>query len=127
VDISTNGNVVSNNLIGTNVGGTAALGNHTNGVRLSGGAQGNFIGYSNVVSGNTGDGIQLIGGSSNNYVLGNIVGLNGAKTAKIPNTLSGVAIASQASGNLVGTGGAGNYISGNTGMAGGIYLRSRDE
>jgi hypothetical protein len=127
VDISTNGNVVSNNLIGTNVGGTAALGNHTNGVRLSGGAQGNFIGYSNVVSGNTGDGIQLISSSSNNYVLGNIVGLNAAKNAKIPNTLSGVAIASQASGNLVGTGGAGNYISGNTGMAGGIYLRSRDE
>ncbi len=117
VDIYTNGNVVSNNRIGTNTAGTAAVGNSTGGVRLSG-AQGNFIGYLNVISGNTGDGIKIDTNSDNNFVLGNTVGLNAAKTAKIPNTGSGVTILNQSSGNLVGTGGAANIIAGNGGLAG---------
>jgi hypothetical protein len=115
VDISTNGNVIANNRIGTNNAGTAALPNLGGGVKLSGGATGNFIGYLNLVSGNSGDGIQLGAGSSNNYVLGNTVGLNAARSAKLPNTGSGVAILGAASGNLVGISGAPNYISGNGG------------
>lgn len=120
VDISTNGNVVAGNKIGTNPAGTAALGNGNGGVRISGAAQSNFIGYLNVISGNTGDGVAIVGNSDGNYVLGNTIGLNAAKTAKLPNSASGVAIASQSSGNLVGMGGAPNVISGNATY--GVYI-----
>jgi Right handed beta helix region len=120
VDISTNGNAVSGNKIGTNAAGTLAVGNLTGGVRLSGGAQGNFIGYLNVISGNAGDGIKIDTNSDNNYVLGNTVGLNAARTAQIPNTGSGVAILNFSSGNLVGIGGAANVIAGNG--AAGVFI-----
>jgi|GEM_PF-2915818 len=123
VDISTNGNVVSGNKIGTNIAGTAALGNGSGGVRISGGAQGNFIGYLNVVSGNTGDGIKIDSNSDNNYVLGNTVGLNAAKTLKVPNSGAGVSIFNQSSGNLVGLGGTSNVIAGN-GSAGIVIVDS---
>ncbi len=107
------GNFLEANLIGTNVDGTAALGNGT-GVIITQSSPNNTIGgvgaRRNVISGNADLGIILI--SDGNSVFGNFIGTNAAGTAAMPNG-EGTRIFS--GGNLIGgTGPAtGNLISGN--------------
>jgi titin len=112
------GNEVQGNYIGTDVTGTADLGNSSNGVYIND-APGNTIGGTlagagNVISGNDNHGVEIYGSSATNTVEGNYIGTDANGTADLGNSLDGVRIG-QAPGNTIGgtTAGAGNVISGN--------------
>lgn len=113
------GNKVIGNYIGTNGAGGAALAN-TTGVEISGGAAGNFIGFTNagegnVISGNT-TGITITGsGTNSNQVLQNLLGTNAGGVAAVANT-TGISILASAQSNIIGGDVAAerNVISGNT-------------
>ena len=116
-------------LIGTDITGANELGNGDDGVVIEGGAANNTIGgtdlgAANVISGNSFDGVLLYGdGTTGNLVLGNLIGVNEAGTAKLGNGDDGVLIKRGAAGNTVGgtVAGAGNVISGNA--SNGIHIR----
>jgi titin len=119
-------NLVQGNFIGTDVTGRLALGNHTNGVAISG-AAGNLVGGTvpaarNIISGNQGSGVLLIvAGASNNSVAGNYIGVDVTGTNALANSFSGVTVDGVAGNTLGGSAaGAGNVISGN--RQNGIYL-----
>lgn len=107
---------LAGSFIGTSRGGTGGLGNGSHGVYLSDGASsctigGSGAGAGNVISGNEGDGVQLNGwGVEDNAVRANLIGLNAAATAAIPNN-DGVRVDS-ARGTEIDNG---NMISGNRG------------
>ena len=109
------GNVVQGNLIGTDVSGTADVGNVLAGVRINL-AEGNTIGGTeagagNVISGNDTEGVEIT--AHGNLVQGNLIGTDVNGTADLGNALNGVRIAGQ-SNTIGGTeAGAGNIISGN--------------
>jgi hypothetical protein len=123
----TTGNVVQDNLIGTNSSGTAVLGNAAEGVLILNGAVQNVIGgiygvtsaqlVDNVISGNKANGVAITGkGTANNVVLGNRIGTDAAGAKALPNGLDGVVVTHDAAGNVIGGSDprAGNLISGNT-------------
>src|SRR5262249_45382027 len=106
-DAGTSGNVVLGNLIGTDIHGTAKLGNSLYGIAINQGATANIVGGTASGSGNVisvnGIGIYVGGGgTSGNVVLGNRVGtdINGA--VALGNGLNGVAIQSGATDNTIG-------------------------
>jgi hypothetical protein len=115
-----NHNFVQGNYIGTNAAGTAALPNSDIGVivfatldNLIGGA---VAGAVNVFSGNARHGITLVDtGNAGTTVQGNIIGLNAAGTAPVPNGDSGIRIGQGAGDAIIGgtTAMARNIISGN--------------
>jgi choice-of-anchor C domain-containing protein len=117
--LESSGNTVTGNYIGTNAAGTAAIGN-SSGVRIRVGASNNTIGGSaagagNLISGNGDKGVWLSETSSaDNVVAGNIIGLNAAGTAALPNGNSGVNVGG-AVGTVIGgtTAAHGNLIAGN--------------
>ena len=115
-DSGTSSNQVLSNFIGTNAAGTAALANSFSGIDIFTGAASNIIGgvgKGNVISGNANYGIALSGtGTSLNTVQGNLIGLNAAGTAGIPNSFSGVIVFNAAQNNFIGSSalGAGNMI-----------------
>src|SRR5262249_47999866 len=78
-------NLVTGDFLGTDVTGTAALGNGLAGVRISG--TGNTI-ANNVISGNLQDGIFIF--SSGNLVLRNFIGTDAAGVAALGNGGNGV-------------------------------------
>jgi len=88
--------VIRGNRIGTNAAGTAALPNAEYGIIGTGGAGtlvgGNDPGQGNLISGNGDNGIVLSSTSSFWGVHGNVIGLNAAGTAAVPNGGSGVHI-----------------------------------
>jgi hypothetical protein len=121
------GNQVQGNYIGTDVNGTADLGNAQNGVFMSSNYQaiglptsGNVIGGTapgagNVISGNGLSGVLVDGAQvTGNFVQGNFIGTNAAGTASLGNDLNGVTT-SQAPNNTLGgpTVAARNIISAN--------------
>lgn len=137
-------NIVQNNTIGTDIAGTAALGNRVDGIgprsdvlkgtgfcqqaALTGG-RGNLIGGTtagdgNLISGNAGDGVDLVA-SNGNVIAGNRIGTNGAGTGALGNGGDGVFLGGScgagscagSSNNTVGgtTPAAGNMISGQVG------------
>ena len=116
----TSRNLVQGNLIGTMPNGSEPLAN-IHGVVMGGGAGGNTIGGTapgagNVISGNTGVGIGLQdAGTSGNLIQGNLIGVNAAGTAALPNQI-GIQMGFDATGNAVGGSqpGARNVVSGNT-------------
>jgi titin len=115
----TTDNLLLNDYIGTNWGGTAALTNGSHGVLVEAGAVGNFVGIPgcpNVISGNTkAAGVYILGaGTKGNSVEANMIGVDEAGTAKLGNYV-GIVIAQGASNNTIGgsAAGAGNIISGN--------------
>jgi hypothetical protein len=121
------GNVVQTSEIGTNLAGTASLTNGAKsentvvGVLIEHGASGNTVGGAgkrNLISGIlAGDGVHLTGsGTSGNFVGGNFIGTDASGTGIVPNG-NGVWVGNGATGNAVGTSGAGNLIRGNTGFA----------
>ncbi|MBD2461131.1 DUF4347 domain-containing protein [Oscillatoria sp. FACHB-1407] len=71
--LSTTGNTILNNFIGTDVTGTASLGNGTNGILIGDGATNNTIGgtVGNLISGNTQDGIAITGDFANGNTISN--------------------------------------------------------
>lgn len=107
------GNVVSGNWIGVDVTGSLEIPNDTYGVVIFGNASNNTIGGTeagagNVISGNRWTGVGLYGaGTTANAVLGNKIGSNPAGNSGVPNQHYGVALFGGASGNLIGTPGAG--------------------
>jgi parallel beta-helix repeat protein len=106
------GAVVRNNYVGTNAGGTVAVGNQSVGVQINGGAGIQVL--ENVISGN-GAGLNS-DNATGTLVTGNFIGLNFLGGQAVPNNLYGVRVGS-GSGTVIGgtTAAARNVISGNTG------------
>jgi hypothetical protein len=103
------GNLVQGNYIGTDVTGTAALGNSYNGVRIDD-APGNTVGPGNVISGNE-YGVYISGADATaNTVRDNKIGTSAAGDAAIANGFSGVIIYGAPDNTI----GPGNVISGNS-------------
>ena len=110
-------NMVLGNLIGTDVNGTADLGNGVNGVEINN-ADNNTVGGStaaerNIISGNNNYGVFLSVGSTGNVIKGNYIGTNKTGTAAIQNT-RGININASPTNTIGGSAsGEGNVISGN--------------
>ena len=131
IGYNSNSNVVAGNKIGTNVSGTAALGNASSGVEVDAGCIGNTIGGTtadarDVISGNGADGdwdgVDILGsGAIGNVVEGDYIGTDVSGTQRLGNFGDGVDI-SDASNNTIGgtTAGARNVISGNA--QDGVYI-----
>ncbi|MCP4537172.1 MAG: hypothetical protein GY832_08485 [Chloroflexi bacterium] len=119
-DSDTTNNTISGNYIGTNINGTADLGNYGDGVYIRDGAQNNTVGGDtagerNVISGNYETGVLIKGlSTTGNTVSGNYIGLAANGTADLGNSECGVFI-TKAQNNTVGgdTAGERNVISGN--------------
>lgn len=110
------GNIVANNLVGTDAAGGAAIGNGGSGVSIAGGANGNFVGVQlnggNVVSGNTTNGVIVRGDSTT--VHNNLIGLDASGTADLGNGAFGINVTGGGTTVVGGTGrGMANVISGN--------------
>jgi photosystem II stability/assembly factor-like uncharacterized protein len=110
----TNQNVVAGNFIGTDVTGTANLGNLNNGVTIFAGAQGNRIGADgadadpagerNVIAANHWSGVAISdGGTNQNVVAGNFIGTDATGTTPLGNLNLGVGISNGAQENRIGT------------------------
>ena len=119
--LSTNGgNVIQGNYIGTEVNGTADLGNGSYGVWIAD-APDNIIGGTseearNVISGNGDHGLMIqYSGATGNVVQGNYIGTDVTGTLDLGNSQDGVRITGGPSYNTIGgtAAGAGNLISGN--------------
>lgn len=117
-------NVVLGNYIGTDKTGLVAIPNGTNGVTIEAAASntigGTNVGSQNVISGNQQYGVLIYtAGASNNLVLGNYIGPDSSGTNALANTSGGVSIQGVA-GNVIGTNGGRNVISGNSGI--GVFV-----
>jgi hypothetical protein len=129
--MGTTGNLVENNLIGTDTSGTIKVANGTGvtiqnsasgnsiGGTVSGSVAGTTVGVGNLISGNTGDGILITGMTTNNNVIqANAIGTNTSGSAPLPNQ-NGVDIQGGQNNTIGSTAAAaGNVISGNKNMAG---------
>ena len=130
IDISSDGNLVQDNFIGTDVTGTQALGNHFDGIFVSNSSSNTIGGTTttaarNVISGNQRFGIWIFGAlSTGNLVQGNFIGTDLTGTANLPNSDDGVLIQQGPVGNTIGgtTTAARNVISGNGGFGVSIGL-----
>ena len=123
--IEASSNLVMGNYIGTDISGTNALGNESDGVVITGGGTnsqvgGTALGAGNLISGNKGSGIAVWGGTSGNVIQGNWVGVDATGLRALGNTYSGMSFTGGR--NIVGglTAGARNVSSGNG--LGGIQL-----
>ena len=111
--VTTQGNQVIGNFIGTDVSGLVGLGNR-DGVLITRGAHNNTIGGAstsqvNLISGNSGEGVRIDGEDTTaNTVRGNQIGPDGAAVNALPNG-NGVGVHNGAHGNVI----AANLISGN--------------
>jgi titin len=124
INLASSNNVVAGNYIGTNVAGTAALGNIGFGMEVS--ASNNRIGGTtsserNIISANN-HGIRLIGtGVTGNLVQGNYIGTDVTGTIRLGNAIRGVLIQGAPNNTIGGAiAGAGNIISGSG--ENGIYI-----
>ena len=116
------GNQVHGNFIGTDVTGTAPLGNTGDGVFMAGGARLNVIGGDvpaarNLISGNGGNGVHIAGNeldTRENIVQGNLIGTDITGATSLANQGNGVILGTVAD-NLIGGSapGARNIIAGN--------------
>jgi parallel beta-helix repeat protein len=119
-DSGTTGNLVQQNQIGTDLSGTQALGNGTNGVVIGGGASVNTVGGApssngtgggNLISGNKFNGVFVQGNGIDNRVMGNVIGTDAHGGVALGNGFSGVAISANSThveSNLI----SGNLLSG---------------
>jgi parallel beta-helix repeat protein len=88
---------IRGNLIGTNVSGTAALQNGSDGIYCFNNSSRNQIGgvttgEGNLISGNNENGIFFDDDEGYNEVLGNIIGGNASGTIAVPNRLDGIRV-----------------------------------
>jgi len=121
----TENNLVQGNFIGTDVNGTADLGNTGNGVVIYNASNntigGTAAGAGNVISGNDAAGVVISslfgGGGSGNVVQGNLIGTDASGNSDLGNSQDGVLILGILNNTIGGSapGGAGNLISGNGG------------
>ena len=102
-------NVIQGNLIGTDVSGTAAVGNRGDGINIDQ-ADANFIGDNdyarNVISGNLGNGVAIVNGATRNQIFGNSIGTQGDGISPLGNAEAGVYI--DGDNNKISNGRAGN-------------------
>ncbi|MCA8990001.1 MAG: hypothetical protein KDA78_20310, partial [Planctomycetaceae bacterium] len=120
-NVNTSGNVIQGNYIGTNISGSAALGNKR-GLYIQ--SDGNIIGGAeagsgNLISGNSMEGIRLEN-SKQNTIQGNLIGTAASGTAALGNGTDGIFLLDSTDtsiGGLVST--QRNVISGNNN---GIYI-----
>jgi Right handed beta helix region len=118
IDADAFANVVEGNYVGTDITGTASLGNGQRGILISGASNneigGTSEGSGNVISGNEWAGVLIDHNSLLNQVQGNFIGTDKTGTQELGNGASGIRIA-RSSNNLVGgtVAGSGNVISGN--------------
>ena len=133
VGVSGTNNTIQGNYIGTDINGTADLGNTGTGVSISGNSNflgGTAAGAGNLISGNNSVGITVSGAS--NQVQGNLIGTNAAGTAALGNsdigvylpgsnnTIGGTAAAAR---NVIAASGAqGIFIEGNTNTIQGNFI-----
>jgi hypothetical protein len=117
--VQSSGNKISGNYIGTDINGTAALGNQGSGVVLYDGSN-NTIGGAqpgerNVISGNGASGIGIFGEACHgNAVQGNYIGTNVNASAALGNTSAGIRLEDGSNNTIGGTlNTSGNVISGN--------------
>ncbi len=111
-------NQVLGNYIGTDLTGTAELGNSGYGVLINSSAVSNTIGGTtagagNLISGNLTKGIGISGlGTDGNVVQGNYVGTDVTGTVDLGNVGTGIWLANSAAGNTIGgtAAGAGNLV-----------------
>jgi parallel beta-helix repeat protein len=115
-------NTIRSNMIGTDIGGIADLGNRGDGIRIASGASNNtIVGTTDnpvVISGNSGYGIRISGATTlNNQISGGVfVGVNSSRDATLANDLGGIMIDQGANGTTVsGSNAALTLIGGNTG------------
>ncbi len=116
-------NSIRQNNIGTDPTGTitAGYGNLGDGIFLGEGASENFLGPSNVISGNGSAGIELFHSTNRGNVLfRNYIGLDVTGKVKLGNGELGVLFTRGATYNAIGGSFGGNFIAGNT--YGGISL-----
>ncbi len=105
--IESSDNQVIGNLIGTDASGMASLGNGLDGILIDS-APNNVIGRGgtgekNTIAGNGENGIQILGvDARGNQVMGNLIGLASDGTTGLGNTLNGILLTGDASGNLIG-------------------------
>ena len=114
-DATTTGNLIQGNYIGTNITGTAALGNSSEGIVVFSGAHDNSIGGTaagagNLISDND-DGIELESGTTDMVIQGNLIGTTADGLSALPNSSQGIDL-DNADDNLIGgsTAAAGNTI-----------------
>src|SRR5262249_12871793 len=130
-NVGVSSNAVQGNYVGTNAGGTAAVGNTLSGVVIKTGSQNNLVGTDgdgvndaaegNLISGNQVSGVVITGpGTSQNRVAGNLIGTDRTGTRALANQGDGGSLGSEAHDNRIGTDGDGvadalerNVISGN--------------
>lgn len=126
--VSSSGNVIEGNLIGTDATGQFPIANEQDGILVNSSGSntigGTAAGSGNLVSGNSlasltglpGYGVSFTFGSLNNLIAGNTIGLNLGGTAALPNDGDGVNF-DAAQNNTIGgsTASARNLISGNLG------------
>ncbi len=117
-------NKVQGNFIGTDVTGTADLGNSNHGVFIYEAASSNTIGPGNVIVGNGGAGIGINGiGATGNQIVGNFIGTDVTGTISLGNFDHGVRIWDAPKNTIGGTTPeARNVISGNNYMGVQILL-----
>ncbi len=126
IRITSPGNIVEGNFIGTDLAGIADRGNNT-GVSVVGASNntlgGTAPGAGNLISGNV-VGVELLEGSTSNRIIGNYVGTDVNGTAALGNSRGVFLLA--AGGNTIGgaTPGEGNLVSGNGSQ--GIWVRESD-
>jgi len=95
-DAGTDNNVVIGNYVGTDVNGTAELGNESDGVRLGHGPEHNIVGGAtseerNIISGNGRNGVD-IGAAHNNLIIGNYIGTDVSGMVALGNAERGIGI-----------------------------------
>ncbi len=112
---------ITGNLIGTDIAGTAAMGNGSVGIIVSGSPNTRIGGSSpeerNVISGNTGAGIGFnasCGGNCANVIIGNYIGVDVSGTNALANSGDGIDFYEGANGSLV----QGNVMVSNSGCIG---------
>ena len=114
--LSAGGNTVQGNYLGTNAAGTLARPN-SDGIYAAGinnTIGGAAAGAGNLVSGNSAAGVLLDAAANGSVVQGNVVGLNAALAAALPNNI-GISVACSSGCSVGGTAsGEGNTISGNS-------------
>jgi parallel beta-helix repeat protein len=121
----TQGNVITNNLIGLGADGSYDLGNVGDGIYLYGASADTVIGPGNIISGNKSYGIE-IDGVNNTQISGNYIGTNASGNAARKNDSYGIMVSAGAVNTQIGgdTPGARNIISGNDGY--GLFLAGTD-
>jgi hypothetical protein len=104
--------LVTNNYIGTNVDGTAALAN-LNGITIENNSFATIggLGLGNVISGNTNDAIN-VSDANDTVITGNLIGVGADGTTSIPNGGDGIDATNSVT---IGSIGAGNVIAHNGG------------